>query len=84
MQILRQAASQLRGEAASLLQDVGSWEPEARKAPGWAKEDEAGELERQARHKELEGELLLEGAMQGSWQKELKKKWEAGRSSWTS
>ena len=29
-------------------------------------------------------ERLLEEAMQGSWQKEMKKKWEAGRSSLTS
>ncbi len=60
---LRDRAGELRGQARAALAEVGRWEPQERKAPAWALEDGAAELERQARHKELEGELLLEGAL---------------------
>ncbi len=60
---LRERAAVLRREAAAMSADVKSWEPEERKAPGWAKEDEAVALEREAALAELKIEQGLQGAL---------------------
>ena len=60
---LRRRAVALRAEAALLLAGVAPWQPESDKAPGWAKEDEAVSLERQAELRELEEEQLLLGSL---------------------
>ena len=60
---LRERATRLREEAEALLKDVKPWEPEEKKAAGWAKEDEAQELERQADLTELEARQLLTSAL---------------------
>ena len=60
--LLRQA-QELRAEAEVLLEGVKSWEPEEKKAPGWAKQDEATALERQAALAELEEVHGLQGAL---------------------
>ncbi len=60
---LRARAEALRVEAAALLAEIKSWEPEEEKAPGWAKQDEADALERQATLAELKVEQGLEGAL---------------------
>ncbi len=44
--VLRERAMELRGEAEAMLAQMDAWEPEERKAAGWAKEDEATALER--------------------------------------
>jgi len=56
-------AKTLRGEATALLDGVKPWEPEDRKAPGWAREDEATALETVAAVRELEVEQGLQGAL---------------------
>lgn len=60
---LRAQATLLRSEGARLLADVRPWEPEARKVEGWAREDEAVELEGRAALAELKAESLLRGAL---------------------
>jgi serine/threonine-protein kinase len=60
---LRERARASRRESADLLADVKAWEPEERKAAGWAKEDEAEALERRAALGELRRETLLQAAL---------------------
>ena len=60
---LRERAAALRAEAAGLLADVDPWDPEEVKVPGWAKEDQAAGLERQAERTELRLEQGLYGAL---------------------
>ncbi len=60
---LRRRAAASRAEAAGMLAGVQSWEPEEKKAAGWAKEDEAVALERQAALADLEVERGLQGAL---------------------
>jgi serine/threonine-protein kinase len=45
---LREQAAGLRAEGEALLAPVPPWAPEEEKAAGWAKEDEAGRIERRA------------------------------------
>ncbi len=61
---LRAQANALRGAAAALLAHVQPWEPEARKVPGWAKEEEAAALERRIEALDLEAGQRLKGALQ--------------------
>jgi serine/threonine-protein kinase len=60
---LRGRAAALRAEAARLLGGVKPWEPEERKAAGWARQDEAERLEQRAALCELKREALLQGAL---------------------
>jgi len=60
---LREQAASLRAESIGLLSTVPSWAPEEEKSPGWAKEDEARRLEREAALAELEVERGLQGAL---------------------
>lgn len=60
---LRSQAATLRSEAAALLEDVEDWQPEEDKLPGWAKEDAAAALDKQAEQAELEEESLLRGSL---------------------
>ncbi len=60
---LRQRASALRAEAAALLHGIELWRPEDDKAPGWAKDDAATALQKQAEIAELEEERLLQGSL---------------------
>jgi serine/threonine-protein kinase len=60
---LHARAAELEAEAEALLVDVESYEPEERKAPGWAKEDEAADLRRQADRRDLQREQGLYGAL---------------------
>ena len=61
--VLRRQAEVARAEAAALLEGIQPWEPEEKKAPGWAREDVAVALERQAALAELEVERGLQGAL---------------------
>ena len=60
---LRARAGALRVEAEGLLAEIEPWRPEEDKAPGWAKEDEAAALERQAELAMLEQEQLLQASL---------------------
>ena len=60
---LRAQAASLREESARLMVDVKPWSSAKAKLPGWKKEDEAIELERQAEIAMLEEELLLHGSL---------------------
>lgn len=59
----RQHAEALRAEAGALLAGVKLWEPEARKAPGWALEDEAARVESEALGLDEEADLTLHTAL---------------------
>ena len=61
---LAERAAALRAEASGLLATVAPHEPEERKAPGWAKEDEAAALEREIAAIHLQAGLRLNGALQ--------------------
>ncbi|MEM6931256.1 MAG: serine/threonine-protein kinase, partial [Myxococcota bacterium] len=54
----------LRQESVSLLELLPGWEPEERKAPGWARAGEADEAERSASLKRLEIDERLHAALQ--------------------
>lgn len=60
---LRERAARLRKEAAVLLNDIEGWQPEEKKFPGWALDDQALDLDRQAKRMELEQEQLLAAAL---------------------
>ena len=60
---LRRQAQELRDEASRVLAKVQSWEPDERKVDGWAKEDQAAELERRADLESLESQRLLNAAL---------------------
>lgn len=60
---LRDRAQALRAEAARLLDGVQPWQPEDDKAAGWAKQDEADDLDRQAALLELEQRQDLHAAL---------------------
>ncbi|MCB9688779.1 MAG: SUMF1/EgtB/PvdO family nonheme iron enzyme [Alphaproteobacteria bacterium] len=49
--------------ATALLRDVGDADPEERKAPGWAEQDRARELRRDARRYGTEAEIALQAAL---------------------
>ncbi len=59
----RTQAKELQHRALAMLKDVPTWAPEAEKAAGWARQDEASELERAADVLALEREQLLHGAL---------------------
>ncbi len=63
-QAQRESAAELRVEAASILAAVPTWESAANKAQGWAKQDEAARLERDADALALRVEQLLSAALQ--------------------
>lgn len=56
-------AVQLRAEAALLLDGLEPWAPENVKAAGWALEDQAAALEREAQMKRTQHEQQLHGAL---------------------
>lgn len=60
---IRQEAARERHAAVVALQGVSPWEPEERKLSGWAHEDRAAELDRQATSAMLEAEEILEAAI---------------------
>jgi eukaryotic-like serine/threonine-protein kinase len=60
---LRLEATTLRKQAAALLAAVAAWQPEQDKAPAWALEDQARDLEREATLADLEQEHLLAGSL---------------------
>ncbi len=60
---LRQKANELRLEAMQWAKQVESWRPEEHKIPGWLKEREATDLERQAELVELQQEQLLHASL---------------------
>ncbi len=60
---LRSQAAALRAEATAALRDLPGWRPEEDKAPAWAKEDEAAEIEARAALMELEEESLLRASL---------------------
>jgi serine/threonine-protein kinase len=60
---LRAQAKTLRAEAKAMLEGIESWRSEEAKAPGWAKEDQAIALEKQAELTELEEEQLLHASL---------------------
>jgi eukaryotic-like serine/threonine-protein kinase len=60
---LRARAAVQQAEATVLLRDVASWQSEEDKAVGWAQEDDAALLNRQAEQAELEEELLLHASL---------------------
>jgi len=60
---LRARAAGLRAEAAARLAGVEPWRPEADKHAGWALEDAADALDRQAAHLDLDEEHLLSAAL---------------------
>ncbi len=59
VEALRGRAGRLEAEAEGLLAEVASHAPEAEKAPGWALEDEAASLRREAERRDLEVEQGL-------------------------
>lgn len=63
VRVLRARSSNLREQAMQFLAGIPSYESEEVKRPGWALEDEASELERQADMKELEYQQGLQGAL---------------------
>jgi serine/threonine-protein kinase len=64
IETLHARAADLEAEAEALLADVASYESEERKTPGWAKEDEAADLRREAERRDLQCEQGLTGALQ--------------------
>jgi len=60
---LRLRARALRAEAHQWMADVESWRPEEDKIPGWDKEEQAAELERQAERLEFKKEQLLQASL---------------------
>jgi formylglycine-generating enzyme required for sulfatase activity/tRNA A-37 threonylcarbamoyl transferase component Bud32 len=60
---LRTRVLALRAEGDALLAPVAPWAPEEAKAAGWASQDEAARVERQATLLELQREALLRGAL---------------------
>jgi serine/threonine-protein kinase len=63
MGALRQHAAALRAAGDALLAECKPWEPEESKAAGWAKQDEAEQVERAASLLELKREALLQSAL---------------------
>lgn len=61
--VLRQEASILKQEAVTVLRGIQPWAADTEKAAGWAIEDQALRLERQATLLELEGDQLLDAAL---------------------
>ncbi len=59
----RVRARALRGQAKVALDAIATWKPETERYAAWALEEEAGELERQAKEAGLQHELLLQGAL---------------------
>ncbi len=60
---LSQEAEVKHTEAQAILSLIDDWAPEKKKWEGWAKEDEAIEMELKAQHLELEFTLMLHGAL---------------------
>ena len=60
---LRTHAATQSAEAAALLAGIAPWQPEADKAVGWAQEDAASQLSRQAARAALDEELLLHASL---------------------
>lgn len=61
---LTRTVQQLRTEADALLDGVRPHEPDARKLPGWQKQDEADQLERRCEHLKQEYRETIRSALQ--------------------
>jgi eukaryotic-like serine/threonine-protein kinase len=60
---LKEKAAGMRAEAEARLKEIPTWEAEEVKAPHWAVEDEAAELEQQAQLLRITREEKLQGAL---------------------